>query len=68
MEDARRSSLTDEEVRQMRAVKLAVGVSSSRNMKIAGGTAHSVVDGVDTTEGVENAEVVGSGEPDPSAC
>ena len=36
----------------MRAVELAAGASSSRNMEIAGGTTNSVVDAVDTTVGV----------------
>ena len=52
MEAARRASLADEETRQMRAVKLAAGASSSRNVEIAGGTADSAVDAEDTTEGV----------------
>ena len=68
MEAARRASLAVEEARQMRAVELAAGASSSRNAEIAGGTADSVVDGEDTTEGVQITEVVGSGEPDPLAC
>ena len=68
MEAARRASLADEEVRQMRAVELASWASSSRNMEIAGGTADSVVYAEDTTEGVQITEVVGFGEPDPPAC
>ena len=44
MEAARRASLADEEARQMRAVELAVGVSSSRNVEIAGGTSDSAFD------------------------
>ena len=68
MEAARRASLADEETRQMRAVKLAAGASSSRNVEIAGGTADNVVDAEDTTEGVQITKVVGSGEPDPPAC
>ncbi|TMX02551.1 hypothetical protein EJD97_021133 [Solanum chilense] len=51
MEAARRASLAEEEARQMRA----------------GGTADSVVDAEDTSEGVQITEVVGSGEPDPPA-
>ena len=50
MEAARRASLADEEARQMRAVELAVGASSSRNMEIAGGTADSDVADDDTIE------------------
>ena len=42
----------------MRAFKLAAGASSSRIVDIAGGT----------TEGVQIAEDVGFGEPDPPAC
>ena len=52
----------------MRAVELAVGASSSRNVEVAGGTVDSVVDVVDTTEGVQITEVVGSGELDPPTC
>ena len=68
MEAARRSSLAEEETRQMRAEELAAGASRSRTMKIAGGTADSVVHAEDTTEGVQITEVVGSGEPDLPAC
>ena len=68
MEAARRASLADEEARQRKAVRLAAGASSSRNVEIAGGTADSVVDAEDTTEGVQIIEVVGSGESDPPAC
>ena len=52
MEAARRASLAEEEARRMRAVESAVGASSSRNVEIAGGTAESVIDAVNTTEGV----------------
>ena len=68
MEAARRGSLGDEEALRIMVVESAARASSSRFVETAGGTAHSVVDGVDTTEGVEIAEVVGSGEPDPPAC
>ena len=68
MEAARRASIADEEARQMRAIELVVGASSSRNVEIAGGTADSVVFAQDTTEGVQITEVVGSGEPDPPSC
>ena len=67
MEAAKRASLVDEEARQIRAVELAVGASSSRNVEIVGGTADSVVDAAYNTEGVHIIEVVGSGEPDPPA-
>ena len=43
MEAARRAPLADEEARQMRAVELDTGASSSRNMEIEGSTADSVV-------------------------
>ena len=52
MEVARRVSLADEEVRRMRVVELAAGASSSINVEIAGGTAESVINVVNTTEGV----------------
>ena len=45
----------------MRAEELAAGASSSRTVEIAGGTADSVVDAEDTTEGVHIKEVVGLG-------
>ena len=41
MEAARRASLYEEEAHQMRATKLAAGVSSSRTMEIAGVTTDS---------------------------
>ena len=68
METVRRASLADEEARQMKAVELVVGVSSSRNVEIMEGTADSVVEAEDTTEGVQITEVVGSGESDPPTC
>ena len=68
MEAGRRASLAGEEARQMRAGELAAGVSSSRFVEIAGGTAESVVDAEETTEGVQITEVVGFGEPDPPSC
>ena len=68
MEAVKRASLADEEACQMRAVELAAGASSSRTVEIAGGTADSVDDAEDTTEGVQITEVVGFGEPDPPAC
>ena len=64
----RRASLTDEDARQMRAVELVAGAFTSKNVEIVGGTADSAVDAVDTTEGVQITEVVGSGEPDRPAC
>ena len=68
MEAARRASIADEEARKMRAVELAIGVSSSKNVEIAGGTADSAIDVVDTNEGVLITEVVRYGEPDPQSC
>ena len=68
MEAVRRDSFVDEEARQMRAVELAAGASSSRNVEITGGSADSTVDDVDTTEGVHITEVVGFGEPNPPPC
>ena len=68
MEDARRASLADEEACQMRAKELVIGASSSRTVEIVRGTADSVFDAEDITEGVQITEVVGSGETDPLAC
>ena len=68
MEAARRASLADEEARQTRAVELAAGASSSRNVEIAGDTADSVVDAEETSEGVQIIEVEDSVESDPLAC
>ena len=68
MEAARRDSLADEEARRMRAVESASRVSSSRDVAIAGGTADSVIADEHYTKGVHITEIVGSGEPDTSAC
>ena len=68
MKTLRRAALAEEEARRMRAGELAAGASSSRTVEIAGGTADSVVDAEDTTEGVQITEVVGSGESDQLAC
>ena len=68
VEAARRFSLANEEARQISAVELAAGASSSRNMEIAGVTADSVVGDEVTTEGVPITEVVGFVESDPLAC
>ena len=51
----------------MSALELADRASSSRTVEIAGGTTDSSVFAEDTTEGVEIAEDMGSGEPDPPA-
>ena len=68
MEVARRASLAEEEAHQIIAGELAAGASSSRTVEIAGGTADSAVVAEETTEGVQIAEDVGSGEPDPPTC
>ena len=68
MEAARRASLAEEASHQMRAGELAAGASSSRTVKIVGGTADSAVVAEDTTEVVLITEDVGSGEPDPPTC
>ena len=68
MEAARRASLDEEEAHQMRALELAAGAASSRTVEIEGGTTDSAVVAEDTTEGVQIAEDVVSGEPDPLAC
>ena len=53
MEAARRASLAEEAVHQMREGELEAGASSSRTVEIAGGTSDSVVVAEDTTEGVQ---------------
>ena len=68
MEDARRASLAEEAAHQMREGDLAAGASSSQTVEIVGGTADSAVVAEETTEGVQIAEDVGSGEPDPPTC
>ena len=67
IEAARRASLAEEEAHQMKASELAAGASSSRTMEIAGGTTDGAVVAEDTTKGVQIAEDVGFGEPDPPA-
>ena len=51
----------------MRASELAARASSSRTIEIVGGTNDGAFVADDTTEGVQIAEDVGSGEPDPQA-
>ena len=53
MEVARRASLADEEVRQIRAVESAAGKYSSRYVETVGGTIDSAVADEDTSEGVQ---------------
>ena len=67
MEVVIRASIADAEARKFRAVESAVGSSSSRDVETAGGTTDSADADEDTTEGVQTTQVVGSGEPDPSA-
>ena len=68
MESTRRASLAEEAAHQMRASELAAGASSSRTVEIVGGTTDGAVVAEDTTEVVQIAEDVGSGEPDLPAC
>ena len=68
MEAARRASLAEAEAHQIRASQIAAGASSSHTVEIAGGTTDGVDAVEDTTEGVEIAVDVGSGEPDPLSC
>ena len=68
MEAARRASLAEKEAHLIRASQLAAGASSSRNVETTGGTTDGAVVAEDTTEGVQIAEDVGSGEPDPPSC
>ena len=67
MEAARRASLAEVEAHQIRASQIAAGVSSSRTVETAGRTTDGAVAVADTTEGVQIAEDLGSGESDPSA-
>ena len=68
IEAARSASLAEEEAHQMRASELAARASSSRTVEIAGGTTDGAVVVEDTTEAIQIAEDVGSGEPDPPSC
>ena len=68
MEATRRPSLADEEAHRIKAIESAVGASRSIDVAIAGGTADSNVDTVDTTEGVQITEIVGSEESNQPAC
>ena len=52
----------------MRASELVAGESSSQTVEIGGGTTDSAVVAEDTTEAVQIAEDVGSGQLDPPAC
>ena len=68
IEAVMRASLAEEEAHQMKASNLAAGASSSRTVEIEGGTTDSAVVIEDTSEGVQIAEDVGSGQPHPPAC
>ena len=68
MEVVRRASLAEEEAHQIRASQLAAGASRSRIIETAGGTTDGAGVAEDTIEGVQIAEDVGSGEPDPPSC
>ena len=48
--------------------RVSCWASSSRNVKIAGGTADSDVADENTTEGVQITVLVGFGRPNPPAC
>ena len=52
MEAARRASLANDEVCQIRVLKSAAGASSFKDVEIEGVTTDSVVADEDTTEGV----------------
>ena len=67
-DEARERKKEHREMEAAMRASLAAGASSSRNVDIAGCTADSVVDVVDTTEGVQITELVGFGEPNPPAC
>ena len=68
MEAARRASLAEVEAHQIRASQIAAGASSSRTVDTVGGTTDGAFVAEDITEGVQIAEDVGSGKPDPPAC
>uniref|UniRef100_UPI003396D3E9 hypothetical protein n=1 Tax=Acinetobacter baumannii TaxID=470 RepID=UPI003396D3E9 len=71
-EAAKRASLAEAEAHRIRASQIAAGASSSRTVETAGGPTDGAVAieniteiAEDTTEGVQIAEDVGSGESDP---
>ena len=79
LEAARRASIAHEEARQLRAIELAAGESSSRVVAaeksttdgaviVERGTTEGVVDVEDTTKGVQTTAGMGSRTPDPQAC
>ena len=62
----RKTSLINEEARQLRVLEVAAGAFSSRIVE----DARSTTDGnfEDTTDGVRTREGGGSGKPDPPTC
>ena len=60
--------LAEAEAYHIRASQIAAGASSSRTVETAGGTTDGAVISEDITKGVQIAEDVGSGKPDPPAC
>ena len=68
MEAARIASLAEEVAHKLRVGELVFGESSSRNVEIAGGTTDGAIVAEDSTEGVQIAQDVGSGESDPPSC
>ena len=65
MEDARRASLLDKEARQIRALELAVGASSSRFVYFERRTAKGANIVLSTTDGGLTTEGASFGKPDP---
>ena len=68
MVSTRRASLAEAEAHQIRASQIAAVASSSRTVETAGGTTDGAGVAEDTTEGVQIAKDVGSGELDPPSC
>ena len=61
MEAARGAALIDVEARQLRAIELAAGASSSRVAEAEKNTTNGAIIAEETTDGVPNSERVGSG-------
>ena len=68
MEAARRTSLLDEDTRQMKAPELAARASSSRFEDIEGSTTEDEDIVLGTTDGDPTTEGAGSEKSDPPAC
>ena len=64
----RRTSLIDEEDRQLRIVEIAVGTSNPKMVEAERSTINCGVFAEDTTDGVPITVGVGFDKPDPSAC